>query len=336
MLRLSTSFAVAVILTAATLPMAVGAEAGASTAPTSQAATPVENLSATCIRVKGTVQRAPVGAKSTDAAAWKPVEVAQTYGAGTQIRTGIRSSALFRFGDDTVVLVDRSTLAAISEFYKTADSKRTRIGLDYGSVRAGVAEGGLRSDFVIDTPVATLSKRGTWDFAMWVERGTGRFEVRLADRGLVEVLQKASGKVAEIRPSQFVTQAMLTWADMAKFDRQVVVADAFSQTSTEQDVYARTNTGRAGLTPSGQPPYGVAGAPVMIQPPPQVQGGNAAATLGTAFALTPGFRVPIGPVRATEGNFGAGSGVTRFQLLQWLQPRVAQQRAVVRPPPAKR
>jgi hypothetical protein len=333
MLRLVTSFVVVVILAAGSLPTTVGAEATASSPPASQAAAPVENLSATCIRVKGTVQYAPVGTKSPDMGAWKPVEVGQAYSAGTQIRTGIRSSAVFRFGDDTVVQVERSTLAAISEFYKTEDIKRTRIGLDYGSVRAGVAEGGLRSDFVIDTPVATLSKRGTWDFAMWVERGTGRFEVRLADRGLVEVLQKASGRVAEIRPSQYVTQAMLNWADMARFDRQVVLADALSQTTTEEDVYARSNTGRAGLTPSGAAPYVGAGAPMVVQPP---QAGGAAVTLGTAQALTPSGRVPTGPVTATEGNFGAGLAVTRNQLLQWLQQRVTQQRSPVRTAPAKR
>ena len=57
-------------------------------------------------------------------------------------------------------------------------------------VRAGVAEGGLKSDFTIDSPVATLSKRGTWNFALYYERETERFEISLLDRGLVEAIDK--------------------------------------------------------------------------------------------------------------------------------------------------
>ena len=81
-------------------------------------------------------------------------------------------------------MIGRSSLAAISQYRKTATTKRTRIGLDYGEVRAGVAEGEgeLRSDFVIESPGVVLSKRGTWNFGLWVERGTGRFSAMGPDR----------------------------------------------------------------------------------------------------------------------------------------------------------
>ncbi len=222
----------------------------ASTAPTTQAG-PVEQLTATCIKAKGRVQWAPVGSGSTEAQVWKPVKVNEEYGAGIQIRTGVRSSAILKFGDDTVVMIGRSTLAAISEYHKTAGKKRTRIGLDYGSVRAGVAETELRSDFQIDSPVATLTKRGTWNFGLWVERGTGRYEATLADRGLVEILNKLTGRRQQIDPKQFVTQAMLSWAETAKFTRGVVIADHFGQTAEELLTYLRSSTGRTGLDPAG-------------------------------------------------------------------------------------
>ncbi len=224
-----------------------------TTGPAATAPADVQKLQATCIRVKGKAQYAPIGTKATETEAWKPIQVGQTYGDGIQIRTMFRSSVSFKFGDDTYVEVGRSTLAALTTLHRSGDKKVTRIGLDYGEVRGGVAETeeGLRSDFEIDSPLATLSKRGTEGFSLYVERGTGRFQARLADSGLVEVLHKTTGRRQRIRPKQWVTQAMLNWANQAKFSRQIVVADAFSQTADEFEAFTRSNTGLTGLSPSG-------------------------------------------------------------------------------------
>jgi len=307
------------------------AESTPATASAGEPVGPIDKLTATCIRVKGSVQYAPLDAKSTDAQVWKPVEVGGQYGQGLQIRTGIRSSVVLKFGDDTVVMIDRSTLAAISEFYKTAATKRIRIGLDYGTVRAGVAEGELRSDFAIDSPVATLSKRGTWDFEMWVERGTGRFDVKLAVQGLVEVMHKLTGRTAQIKPKQFVTQAMLNWADTAKFDRQIVLADAFSQTTDERNVYTRTNTGRTGLDPSGNPTdrgptLSGGAAPTVV---PTVRMTTAAGQSAGTLAILGMQLRPREPVSVDEGDFGTGSGFGAQALKR--QARIAITRFLVRP-----
>ena len=294
----------------------------ASTAPAAQAG-PVEQLTATCIKAKGRVQWAPIGSGSTDAQVWKPVKLNEKYGAGTQIRTGVRSSAILKFGDDTVVMIGRSTLAAISEYHKTAGKKRTRIGLDYGSVRAGVAETELRSDFQIDSPVATLTKRGTWNFGLWVERGTGRYEATLADRGLVEILNKLTGMRRQIDPKQFVTQAMLSWAETAKFNRSVVIADYFGQTAEELLTYRRSSTGRTGLDPAGvntgQGVPGGGGGPGApsggARPLTRTQRTSASSNLGLSLvgvttSWGPGPDEPTqGPVvvDTDDGDFGTGT-----------------------------
>ncbi len=288
----------------------VSAAASPTTASSaSQPATHIERLAAVCIKTKGTVQSAPVGAESTDTKAWKPVRVGDKLTDGMQVRTGVRSSAIFQFGDDTVVMVGRSTLAAIGEFYKSANTKRTRIGLDYGSVRAGVAEGGLRSDFKIDSPVATLSKRGTWDFELWVERGTGRFKARLADRGLVEVLHKSTGRTRRILPKQAVTQAMRNWVETAKFDRAVVVADSFSQTPEEIMAYMRTNTGRTGLYPpqtasSSGTQAAAASERTAAQRNRSLNRGSSAVNL----AQLSGLDYLPSVIHSDDGNFGTGTG----------------------------
>jgi hypothetical protein len=277
-----------------------------STAP---AAGPGEPLLAECIKVKGKVQWAPLGTKTTDSKAWKPVKLGEKYPDGILIRTGVRSAVIFRFGADTVAKIDRVTLAAIGEFRKTGDIKRIRFGLDYGTVRAGVAEGmgELRSDLEIDAPTVTLSKRGTWDFQLWVERGTGRFDAKLAERGLVEVIQKTTGRRRQIRPHQWVNQAMLNWVETAKFDRDVVVADTFSQTADELLAYLRNSTGRTGLNPAGLP----AGVPVSptAMPTGQAATGGVSQNITRTSALN-ALRNALdssGPVPSDDGDFGTGS-----------------------------
>lgn len=285
-----------------------------STTPVAAKAGPTERLSAECLSVKGSVQWAPIGARATDKDAWKPVKQGERYHDGIQIRTGLRSAVVLKFGDDTVAKVDRVTLAAIGEFHRTGDVKRIRFGLDYGAIRAGVAEevGELRSDLEIDAPSVTLSKRGTWDFELRVERGTGRFEARLADRGLVEVLQKATGRTRQIRPQQWVNQAMKAWVETAKFDREIVVADAFSQTAEELLAYIRNSTGRTGLQPAGIPtgdpisPTGGTQAQAAAAAAPTIDVGRTASRTTALNLLRAQFGT--GGVPSDDGDFGTGSG----------------------------
>ncbi len=288
----------------------VRAEA-AATQPAQARSADAQDLKATCIQMKGSVEWAPLGTDPKDRDAWKPVELNGKYGSGVKIRTGIRSSALLKFGDDTVVQIGRMTLAAIGEYYKTATTKRTNIGLNYGTVRAGVAETtGLRSDFEIDSPVATLSKRGTWDFELWVERGTGRFRATLAERGLIEILQKRTGRRQRILPGQFVTQAMLNWAATVKFTRQLVLTDAFAQTASELISYFRTNTGRTGLSPAGTPSMGVG---TSLTGQFKVQGTRDGLRIPTISLINrPSRPQPQGPRFTGDASFGTGTVFGNF------------------------
>ncbi|MBN1342726.1 MAG: FecR domain-containing protein [Phycisphaerae bacterium] len=286
------------------------AVASQSTTATATQSADTQRLTATCLKVKGSVQWAPIGTESTDTQAWKSVKVDDTFQEGVQIRTGLRSAVIFKFGDDTVVMIDRMTLAGIEEYHRTANTKRTRIGLDYGEVRAGVAEGtGLRSDFKIDSPVATLSKRGTWNFSLRVERTTGRFSARLADRGLVEVLNKRTGRSQQIGPNQWLNQAMLAWAETAKFERQIPVVDAFGQTSEELLALFTTNTGRTGLQPPGTFTSSSTGRSTGATSP-TIQASN---VNRTAYNLISVPTIGGGPVRSNDGDFGTGAELKSAQ-----------------------
>jgi len=260
------------------------------------------------IDVFGDVQFAPV-----DSSEWQACRTGDEYGEQTQIRTGVRSSIKLQIGDEqpyTAVLIDSVGKTAISEAYKTGSTKKVGRSLGYGQIRAGVAEGGLKSDFTVATPVATLSKRGTWNFYMFFERGTERFEVGLLDRGLLEVLQSDSGRLRSVLPGERVTQAMRDFLDQAEIDRNVPVPDIFGQGDLEI-VYNRIRTDGVGVIGVGD------GQEIAIQLSSRMAQDSfanlARQSLGGTFLVLP--PPPLPPLFRSEGFFGSGRGDELVQVL---------------------
>ncbi len=231
-------------------PLAAQTDGAATQAAAAAEGTPIE---ARVIDLKGRAQHAPVGSAVTDAQAWQPVQLNDVYPAGTLIRTSLSSQVTLQFGSEepyTVVMVERMTLASIASLYKTATEKVSRVSVNYGAVRGGVSEGGLRSSFVVDSTVATLTKRGTWGFRLFVERGTGRYTISLADRGLVEALNNITRQRQALSPGQYVTQAMIRWVEQTSFDRLITMQDRFGLTVEEFRFKAFNDTGLAVLDPA--------------------------------------------------------------------------------------
>lgn len=273
--------------------------------PTTQAAAtqatgtrPVdERYRARVIEVEGRVGYALVDAGG-ELGPWQSAKVGTELPAGARIRTGLRSKIIMAFGDDTVVEIDRATLASIDQFHRSADTKVIRLGLGHGAVRAGVAETTLRSDMTIETPTATLSKRGTMGFSMTYEPVAGRFRIALADEGLVEALNKITDDMRSVRPGEHVTQAMRRWIETARFNRYVPVATYFGLTDSEQNYMVGSGgEGRAVASPG--------------------EGGNSNNTTSwdsksIQRIQRPGYRpmTPIdfgdGVIDRPEGNFGTG------------------------------
>ncbi len=288
-----------------------GAPAAAPTAPVGQppATRPSgEPMQARVAKLEGTVHYALAGAGGTTGE-WKAARVGDLLPAGTRIRTRLRSKVVLTFGDDTVVMIDRATLASIDQFQRVADTKEVRLGLGHGAVRAGVAETTLRSDMTIETPTATLSKKGTMDFGIEYEPSTGRFKIDLAQEGLVTALNRMTEESRNLHAGQYVTERMVRWIETATFDRHVSFADVFGQTGTEKLFNVLNGSGAGSLEPGGgittrafaRRFQGRSGGPALGQ--------NLTNALGTTALLAPlstggGTRV----VNRPEGNFGTGSG----------------------------
>ncbi len=255
-------------------------------------------IMARVIEVHGDVKWAPL-----DSQEYTPCKLDDEYPPKTKIITGVRSSVKLQIGDEepyTCMLIEAVGKTVLSEAYKTDDTKHVRVGVGYGRIRAGVAEGGLKSDFTVDSPVATLSKRGTWGFTLFYERDTDYFDIGLADRGLVEAINRINNDRRSLSPGERVTHAMRFWLDQAQFDRNVPIPDILGQGDIDV-AFNRIQQSGLGVLHPGQ------GSTVLINLTNRSAQTDFANLLRQSFGGTlPHVDVNHG-LRA-EGFFGTGRG----------------------------
>ncbi len=307
--------AVAMFLLAcfALAPAAAQAPTPAAEVPPAEAAAAREPVLARVIEVTGDAERAALGEQD-----WQPCQVGDEYPQETVIRTGVRSSVKLQIGDEepyTAVVIDSASKTVLTEAFKTADTKRVRMGLGYGRIRAGVAEGGLKSDFTVDSPVATLSKRGTWNFGMFYERGTDRFEVFLLDRGLVEALNEITGERRQLLPGQAVTQLMRRWLDEAQVRRNVPIPDLLGQGEVDVAFNRLRNDGLGVIDPAGN-------RTALIDLSNDLARQQFAAQV---LPLVPVSRLPVENPLRPEGFFGTGRGDELIPVILDSQSALVQQ-----------
>ncbi len=294
-------------------------------------------LTAKVVEVVGDVRRAPTGTSPLDADAWLPTSAGDELPGGTLLRTGIRSSCILLFGDDTVIDVKRMSLASISDVYKTETEKTVRLGLGYGAIRGGSTEGTLRSNLIIDSTVATLAKRGTKGFEMQVEPYTGRFSISLAREGLLEALQKRTGQVRLVRPGEYANEVNIAkmWIKQDQFDRRVRFVPNESISTADLDFTTANPRGMGTIAPGGTEVVSLSPRATREFITDQVlseidRTGDRTPFGGLDFVI---IDQPI--VRRPEGNFGVGNTVRvllpdrqRTGSAPRLLPRRVTQRAV--------
>ena len=276
--------------------------ATAATTTTTTAPTDRTAITARVLEVRGDVKYAPL-----DSDELKPCAVDDEYPEQTVIETGVRSSIKLQIGDDdtyTAIVIESASRTILSEAYRTADAKRVRIGVGYGRMRGGVAEGGLKSDFTVDSPVATLSKRGTWDFGLAYERGTDRFEIFLLDQGLVDAFSKLTGQHRAVLPRELVTQTMRRWLEQVQLLRNVPVVDLLGQSDITVAFNTMSTSGLRVLNPEGGYTVLVDLSNSYSQTQFSTLVRNSLPALGAA-AVIAGQRAPIA---RPEGFFGTGRG----------------------------
>lgn len=288
---------------------AVGGSADETTATPGDGARGVGVVSsAKVLGVKGRADRAAAGTSPVQADGWTAIHVADELPPGTMIRTGLRSSVTLQFGETTTVSVRSASFASVDQFFRSTKQETVRVGLGYGTVRGGSSEGTIKSSVEVDTPVATLAKRGTEGWQIEVESGTGRFVISLAEFGLVEALHRlnaAGGRQASrtVRPGEYVSEATIgqLWIEQEIFDRKVWYYDPNGQTEVEADFAAGEVGGYDSLGPGSGRDVGDLSA--------RHNGDFAVAQYRARASRVPlagGFDM-LGTIDRPEGNFGTAA-----------------------------
>ena len=263
---------------------------------------------AVVIEVSGSVDHAKPGISVLADEGWTPVKLDDKFSPGTQIRTGLRSHVNFRFGETTIVSIRSATHASIDQFYRSATSENIRIGLGYGTIRGGSTKSTLHSDVIIDSPVATLAKRGTEGWQIWVEPATGRFNISLSQHGLVEAIQKngsSQTRSRDVNPGEYATQNNIAnmWIQQDIFDRNVNLYEANSTTQSDA-LFTAFNTGGFGsLAVGGGSELANFSGRLSAEFVLQQTNSNLPAGLNASNLAV----LQLGPINRPEGNFGTGN-----------------------------
>ncbi|OWY70040.1 hypothetical protein B7486_17190 [cyanobacterium TDX16] len=296
-------------------PSIVMGQAGDGAA--SQPAVKTGELVYEVVEVGGKVAVSPTGTDAQMKEGWTPVAKGQTIGAGQQLRVPTRSriKMVARPADPpTVILIEQMTLINIGELAMMDGAAHSRIQIQYGAIKAGVAEGTSRSDMEIEAPTATLSKKGTDIFGFEVQ-ADGRFKMFLTanGRGLVQGIINQSGAFGSSRmnsrfltPGQWITHQMIRAIDNVQFDREVMVNDIYGLKGVDQLFTLLNNHGGVGfLLPVGSNTPGFLGGASQrdgltttdLNTNPQ-SGNNLAGVLQTSTQIR----------HVTGGDFGVGQG----------------------------
>lgn len=313
---------------ACTLVGVANAETANPPKPAPAASTANQGVYFEVIELTGKPRWAKVGVDPKASNGWSLARIGDRLGGGIQINCPLRSQiklAMVPATPATVVMLEASTLASIDDLVKgEANAAVVRLGLAYGAFRAGVAEGDVRSDLEIRSPVATLSKRGTWGFRFYVERGTGRWEMSLAERGLVEARNNL-GQSRLIRPGQWVNQFMARWIESVRFNRPVFVQDLYGLKGSDLTFFLTQSDGLGILLPGGNQLniFNEAGRGRI--PLDRLNLGNLFTNNGAQGlsqstqqlrlyrALADRLR-NVGPIRLNDGDFGVGFGFVPINL----------------------
>jgi len=312
------------------------APAAAETKP-AVAENEIKPLPAVVIEVEGSVDWAKVGVSPLVNEGWTAVKVDDRLDPGTQVRTALRSHVNLKFGETTVVSLRSATFASLDQLHRSANVESVRIGLGYGTVRGGSSEGEFRADVMVDSPIATLAKRGTEGWQMEVEPGTGRFKVSLADYGLVEAIQKlGQGRTRTklVRPGEYADDDNIAniWIEQDIFDRNVRFYQPEGVTEADAEFTLMNEVNYGVLAPGG--------GSSLVDLSERVNADFVLSQIAANFP--PGISPPTtavgrpGVISRPDGNFGTGltframapEGSTRSSTAALSQRRSAVRRPI--------
>jgi hypothetical protein len=262
-------------LLAATAAATLGADPAPATAPAPAAASPAaeakpagEPLVAIVKIIEGTVETRPAVGQP-----WVPVKVGDTLAEGADIRTGFRARCVLEMNKNALQVAPLAVIR-IGELRRDGETVRTRILLKQGGTETNVEKkDGVKNDFAIVTPTATLSVRGTNDVQASFFPGFGG-SYGLGGSGFINVMNHLTGNHTGVPPGGSTNDNALPPGQFLaqQFNPMNIDPRAFEQ--NEQNANSRWHTslpappGLGGSTTQGSSLGVVQQSNVQPLPPP--------------------------------------------------------------------
>jgi len=247
---------------------AAASPAPAAAKPAAEARPAADKLVAVVKIVEGTVETRPALGQP-----WVPVKAGDSLAEGADIRTGFRARCVLEMNKNALQ-VGPLAVSRIDELRRDGETVRTRILLKQGSTETNVEKkNGVKNDFTIVTPTATLSVRGTNDVQASFFPGFGG-NYGLGGSGLINVTSNFTGTQTGVLPGGSTNDNVMPPGQLLaqQFNPMNIDPRAFEQ--NEQDANSRWHTslpappGLGGSTTSGSSLGVVQQSNVQPLPPP--------------------------------------------------------------------
>ncbi len=144
----------------------------------------VKVLKAIVMKIQGIAQ-----ARLKPKTKWVKLKVNDVLEPGAVIRTGRKSFVALRIGKNATVLIERQSRIAIPTILQDGDTLKTRLKMQFGKADVKVDRVGLRNDFGVATPTATMAVRGSRTKLIWDPvRG---FAIKTSERNRLHAIEVA-------------------------------------------------------------------------------------------------------------------------------------------------
>ena len=217
----------------------VAAGTWAQDAPATRPATrpAAEKPAGELLKAKATLVTKSVYARIASDAPWKRVKVGDTFGQGTEFRTGVGAQLVLTIADNSVVLVKSLTQVVLDTLLKRKDTIVTKLNLSQGRMKAGVSKGKFQSDFTISSPIASLSVRGTHPISVAFARDKG-FLAALGKEGLLTIMRSRPPHMIaggmNVAPGEQTDDKLTPAIVLASFGRMRRAIDVFYGLTTAE------------------------------------------------------------------------------------------------------
>ncbi len=110
--------------------------------------------------------------------AWKKAQMGMSVSAGSEIQTGLKSSAIVKFGNGSEMKINAGTVVSLADYREGGFGTETRVDLKMGKITAVIARHEkAKNHFNVRTPTLVAGVRGTIEQISYSPEGGTRIDL---------------------------------------------------------------------------------------------------------------------------------------------------------------